>query len=388
MFYIVMSRGEVLSVPAVRDTHWSTVSPTVLSRHSRPERWDRVQSAQLSINVSSLLQTEMAGEEELSMLLSTISSPAENIELSLEQIHQILSLPPEVRTRTESLSLSSPESGIGSTGDFPDDLSPWPGNSSLAFQPQQEDYFEISPQTSSQTSHHIKLDETNGVMFPASETSGLYNQTNLHHLQQSQPDMASILKQLTAESSELLLDSEVDLQRLERVKNNFKTTTLIGGENFHAGGVPISGPNHTELPPQPLPLPHYQQSVIVRNIQAASPAGTNTNQAFSVDFNNPPMVINLPQREAEMVSVEQEKDQDIFQNFEIVSPKKEVVEYLCYCCGEKAGKHSYYGGQVCASCRAFFRRSVQSKYYEIFQCKFDKNCKITSQTRKTCQFCR
>ena len=34
---------------------------------------------------------------------------------------------------------------------------------------------------------------------------------------------------------------------------------------------------------------------------------------------------------------------------------------LCNVCGEKAGKHSYYGGQVCPSCRAFFRRSVQSK---------------------------
>ena len=34
---------------------------------------------------------------------------------------------------------------------------------------------------------------------------------------------------------------------------------------------------------------------------------------------------------------------------------------LCHVCGEKAGKHSYYGGQVCPSCRAFFRRSVQSK---------------------------
>ena len=30
-------------------------------------------------------------------------------------------------------------------------------------------------------------------------------------------------------------------------------------------------------------------------------------------------------------------------------------KYICYVCGEKAGKHSYYGGQVCASCRAFFR---------------------------------
>ena len=34
---------------------------------------------------------------------------------------------------------------------------------------------------------------------------------------------------------------------------------------------------------------------------------------------------------------------------------------MCQVCGERAGKHSYYGGQVCPSCRAFFRRSVQSR---------------------------
>lgn len=33
---------------------------------------------------------------------------------------------------------------------------------------------------------------------------------------------------------------------------------------------------------------------------------------------------------------------------------------VCKVCGEAAGKHSYYGGQVCLSCRAFFRRSVYS----------------------------
>jgi len=74
-----------------------------------------------------------------------------------------------------------------------------------------------------------------------------------------------------------------------------------------------------------------------------------------------------------------------------VEPKQEPGpdgKYLCYVCGEKAGKHSYYGGQVCASCRAFFRRSVQSKYYEIFECKRDKNCVVNAQTRKNCQFCR
>jgi len=222
------------------------------------------------------------------------------------------------------------------------------------------------------------------VTFSTSQTEDFYHTT---HLDTSQTEMASLLKQLTSESSELLQDSQVDLERLQRVKDNFKTTTLMNGDpKFPVGGVTISGPNHLTS--------QQQQSVIVRNTQAVQPGRTYTNQQFSVDFSTP-IIINVPPMETKMTNlpvtimeVGEEKDTDIFKNFEIVSPKKEVEEYLCYCCGEKAGKHSYYGGQVCASCRAFFRRSVQSKYYEIFQCKFDKNCKITSQTRKTCQFCR
>jgi hypothetical protein len=63
-------------------------------------------------------------------------------------------------------------------------------------------------------------------------------------------------------------------------------------------------------------------------------------------------------------------------------------EYYCQVCGERAGRHSYYGGQVCASCRAFFRRSVQSKYYELFACKKGQNCPVDVKNRKGCQFCR
>ena len=45
------------------------------------------------------------------------------------------------------------------------------------------------------------------------------------------------------------------------------------------------------------------------------------------------------------------------------------IEVLCQVCGEKAGKHLYYGGQVCPSCRAFFRRSVTNKYHDTFICR-------------------
>merc|ERR1712012_1117396 len=60
----------------------------------------------------------------------------------------------------------------------------------------------------------------------------------------------------------------------------------------------------------------------------------------------------------------------------------------CHVCGERAGKHSYYGGQVCPSRRAFFRRSVQSGYNSTYFCIKDGNCEVTLKTRKNCQYCR
>ena len=60
----------------------------------------------------------------------------------------------------------------------------------------------------------------------------------------------------------------------------------------------------------------------------------------------------------------------------------------CQVCGEAAGRHCAYGGRVCPSCRAFFRRSVQTKYYEIFSCSKGERCNINLTTRKGCKFCR
>ena len=72
------------------------------------------------------------------------------------------------------------------------------------------------------------------------------------------------------------------------------------------------------------------------------------------------------------------------EDIEILEPDPEI----CKVCGEKAGRHNYYGGQVCPSCRAFFRRSVQNKGFESFACLKNKKCLIVIQTRKSCQFCR
>jgi len=71
------------------------------------------------------------------------------------------------------------------------------------------------------------------------------------------------------------------------------------------------------------------------------------------------------------------------------SNQQQSDHLICEVCGEKAGKHSYYGGQVCPSCRAFFRRSVQSRYNETFKCaKGKEDCEISLVTRKNCQYCR
>ena len=78
-------------------------------------------------------------------------------------------------------------------------------------------------------------------------------------------------------------------------------------------------------------------------------------------------------------------------------------DHKCAVCGGKAGKHTYYGGKACPGeiharidsfikmlvilinhlpgCRAFFRRAVQSKYYDIFFCMKDGKCEINPETR-------
>ena len=44
--------------------------------------------------------------------------------------------------------------------------------------------------------------------------------------------------------------------------------------------------------------------------------------------------------------------------------------------------------KVCPSCRAFFRRSVQSGYNATYYCVKEGDCEVTLKTRKNCQFCR
>ena len=57
------------------------------------------------------------------------------------------------------------------------------------------------------------------------------------------------------------------------------------------------------------------------------------------------------------------------------------------CQNSKASKHNYYGAtSICASCRGFFMRAVQSDTYKAF-CH-SHQCKIDSQSRTSCKKCR
>ncbi|KAG0728721.1 Oxysterols receptor LXR-alpha [Chionoecetes opilio] len=59
----------------------------------------------------------------------------------------------------------------------------------------------------------------------------------------------------------------------------------------------------------------------------------------------------------------------------------------CGVCGD-AARSMHFGGMACDSCKAFFRRSVQSGAFKTFTCPESENCPISKTNRKVCQFCR
>lgn len=73
-------------------------------------------------------------------------------------------------------------------------------------------------------------------------------------------------------------------------------------------------------------------------------------------------------------------------------PRHERYLKVCFVCQEeaKAGQEHLrnYGGVVCYSCRAFWRRSHQKTRNPNFVCKKGGNCTITVKTRRRCQKCR
>ena len=62
----------------------------------------------------------------------------------------------------------------------------------------------------------------------------------------------------------------------------------------------------------------------------------------------------------------------------------------CKVCDGPAGRHIYYGGKACLSCKGFFRRAVQKDQHPSFTCKTDSMelCPIDSKARTSCRKCR
>jgi hypothetical protein len=74
------------------------------------------------------------------------------------------------------------------------------------------------------------------------------------------------------------------------------------------------------------------------------------------------------------------------------NPQDPKYLLICYVCTEKAKEGKYhlrnYGGIVCFSCRAFWRRSHQKTRTPVFICKANSSCVITTVNRRQCQHCR
>ena len=60
---------------------------------------------------------------------------------------------------------------------------------------------------------------------------------------------------------------------------------------------------------------------------------------------------------------------------------------ICGVCGDAARCH-HFGGLCCASCKAFFRRSVVKDQYKEYRCIYGGSCVIDVTTRKHCSHCR
>ena len=73
-------------------------------------------------------------------------------------------------------------------------------------------------------------------------------------------------------------------------------------------------------------------------------------------------------------------------------PRDKYYLTVCFVCDDlaKPGQEHLrnYGGIVCYSCRAFWRRSHQNTRRPNFICKKSEDCTITVATRRRCQKCR
>ena len=65
---------------------------------------------------------------------------------------------------------------------------------------------------------------------------------------------------------------------------------------------------------------------------------------------------------------------------------KQDATFSCVVCTDRASGY-HYGVPACEGCKAFFKRSLQSKEIN-YKCPASSNCTIDKMSRKCCQACR
>ena len=65
---------------------------------------------------------------------------------------------------------------------------------------------------------------------------------------------------------------------------------------------------------------------------------------------------------------------------------KQDVNFICVVCSDRASGY-HYGVPACEGCKAFFKRSLQSKEVN-YKCPANGCCVIDKMSRKCCQACR
>jgi hypothetical protein len=284
-------------------------------------------------------------------------------ELSIDEIHQILGLssaastllnmtqpaivqPAVRRERNESLGSQpdgSPESGI--SGCDGGDTAMSPSNQDLGMSPSPYDPIRASME-------QAQIIPTNNDMMMG------------NFLDMTAVSGMSGLLQLAEESQQLTMSSNAELEQLVQLQRSplIRDTNPVLGQARSPVLSNTRGPAPRPYDRLPYASPgHTTASVIVR----ASPLGSapSGQGAFSI-----PGSLTFSQTQIKEMPEFDDSDKAGLpvtvidfageEKPELVQPKQELGpdgQYLCYVCGEKAGKHSYYGGQVCASCRAFFR---------------------------------
>ncbi|XP_018015860.1 uncharacterized protein LOC108672668 [Hyalella azteca] len=119
----------------------------------------------------------------------------------------------------------------------------------------------------------------------------------------------------------------------------------------------------------------------------SSSSGNNLMRASDDEDDMLPIAPNQLRNVKLQSQTSRSKKSDSSEKIAKLSSNNRTNSKICGVCGD-AAKSMHFGGMACDSCKAFFRRSVQGKYWKKFRCSVKKTCNINQATRRNCQYCR